>query len=155
MDRRRFLQNLAATAAAANTLGPAEADAQRAAVGAAAARPSRTRGPVDVEGHTVVCKFTTGPANGPAARQAAKAGAPGVTWTVYEDLRVRDGAITFVGSNGEARVLTKSAEAAFADESAEGGVELYLGLKIDDIGMSGRDLLAEKPWRTATIRISS
>jgi hypothetical protein len=135
MDRRRFLQNLAATAAAANTLGPAVADAQRAAAGAAA-RISRTRGPVDVEGHTVVCKFT--------AAAAPKAGTSRVTWTVYEDLRVRDGAVTFVGSNGESRVLTKSAEAAFAEDSAEGGVAPYLGLSLEDIGMSGRDLLAEK-----------
>ncbi len=94
-------------AAAANTLGPAVADAQRAAAEAAGEAPA-ARGPVDVEGHTVVCKFTTGP--------AAKAGASRVTWTVYEDLRVRDGAITFVGSNGDSRVLTKSAEASFADE---------------------------------------
>ena len=104
MDRRRFLQNLAATAAAANTLGPAVAGAQRAAA-AAPARTSRTRGPVDVEGHTVVCKFTDRLGLGGT-------GAARVTWTVYEDLRTRDGAITFVGSNGESRVLTKSAEAA-------------------------------------------
>jgi hypothetical protein len=131
MDRRRFLQNLAATAAAANTLVPALADAQRAGTGTAA-KTGRTRGPVDVEGHTVVCKFTTG--------SAQKTGGARVAWTVYEDLRVRDGALTFVGSNGDARILTKSAEAAFADE----GVAPYLGLKIEDIGMSGRDLLAEK-----------
>ena len=130
MDRRRFLQNLAATAAAANTLAPAAAGAQRPTP----VRPSRTPANerVDVEGHTVVCKFTAG--------SASKAAGQRVTWTVYEDLRVRDGVITFVGSNGDSRVLTKSAEAAFADE----GVTPYLGLKIEDIGMSGRDLLAEK-----------
>src|SRR5688572_15890513 len=96
MDRRRFLQNLAATAAAANTLGPAVAGAQPAEATRAGAQPatappagaqqagtrrtgaparaSRTRGPVNVEGHTVVSTFTAG---------AAKAR---VTWTVYEDL---------------------------------------------------------------------
>jgi hypothetical protein len=45
----------------------------------------------------------------------------------------------FVGSNGDARVLTKNTQAAFAKK----GIEPYLGLKIDDIGMSGH-LLAEK-----------
>jgi hypothetical protein len=137
MDRRRFLQNLAATAAAAHTLGPAAAEAQRATARTGA---SRTRGPVDVEGHTVVCTFTSDPARPTGPTPARQTGAARVTWTVYEDLRTRDGAITFVGSNGESRVLPKSAEASFADE----GVPPYLGLSIEDIGMSGRDLLAEK-----------
>ncbi len=134
MDRRRFLQNLAATAAAANTLAPAVAEAQRAAAGAAA-RPSRTRGPVDVEGHTVVCKFTT--AFG----------------------RERRGARHLDGLRGPARARRRDhlrgieRRLARADEERRGelrgrvrrrGVAPYLGLKIEDIGMSGRDLLAEK-----------
>ena len=106
---------------------------------APAARTSRTRGPVDVEGHTVVSKFTS-TGSGSGAGAGGRTGAARVTWTVYEDLRTRDGAITFVGSNGESRVLTKSAEASFADEA----VPPYLGISIEDIGMSGRDLLAEK-----------
>ncbi|PYV61375.1 MAG: Tat pathway signal protein, partial [Acidobacteria bacterium] len=54
------------------------------------------------------------------------------------DLRTREGAITFISSAG-ARVLTKSAEASFAEETSP-----YLGLTLKDIGMSARDLLAER-----------
>jgi hypothetical protein len=61
------------------------------------------------------------------------------TWKVYEDLRTRDGAITFVSSRGQTRVLTKSAEPTFAEANPP-----YLGLKLADIGTSARDLLAGK-----------
>lgn len=74
------------------------------------------------EGHTEVCQF-----------QLA-----GVEWKVYEDLRTRDGAITFVSAHGR-RVLTKSAEPAFTESDPP-----YLGLRLEDIGTSLRDLLAEK-----------
>jgi hypothetical protein len=60
-------------------------------------------------------------------------------WKVYEDLRVRDGVITFVSSTGKARVLPKSAEAVFAEEGPQ-----YLGLDLKEIGMAGPDLLAGK-----------
>ncbi|HVT97092.1 MAG TPA: hypothetical protein VHE33_06260 [Acidobacteriaceae bacterium] len=76
-----------------------------------------------VEGHTRLSSFTRGKEQ----------------WTVYEDLRTRDGAITFVSSEGSARVLTKSAEAVFAEDEAQ-----YLGLNLSEIGMSGPDLLADK-----------
>jgi hypothetical protein len=111
MHRRQFLHNLAATPAGYQLLSAA-AQAQQAA---AAARP-------DIEGHTLVCEFTSG----------------GVAWKVYEDLRTRDGAVTFVSARG-ARVLAKSAEAAFPDGNAP-----HLGLKLEDIGASGPDLLADK-----------
>jgi hypothetical protein len=78
---------------------------------------------IDIEGHTLVSEFKIGP----------------TSWKVYEDLRTRDGSITFVSSRGGSRVLTKSAEAAFA-----GAEPPYLGLKLEDIGMSPRDLLAER-----------
>jgi hypothetical protein len=148
VDRRRFLQNLAATAAAVNTLpavaetaqrqpaatptpasppAPALAPAQPAATTATSARkrPPRGRrtGPVDVEGHTLVCEFTQ----------------DGAGWKVYEDLRVREGDITFVASTGVSRVMPKSAEASFADAGPE-----HLGLSMDDVGLAGADLLAEK-----------
>lgn len=77
---------------------------------------------------------------------AAETGAPvsefaheNATWKVYEDHAERGGAITFVSSHGARRVLRKSAEAAFAEADPP-----YLGLKLSDIGTSGRDLLAEK-----------
>ncbi len=63
----------------------------------------------------------------------------GATWKVYEDLSTRDGAITFESSKGAKRILTKSAEACFAEAFPP-----FLGLKISDIGTSGPDLLADK-----------
>ena len=76
----------------------------------------------------------------------AKAAAPicefqlnGATWRVFEDLHERDGALTFVSSSGERRVLAKTAEATFAD-----GKPPWLGLSLKDIGLSNADLLAEK-----------
>lgn len=148
VDRRRFLQNLAVTAAAVNTLpsAPSAAEAEQTprapasppaspSTPASAAAPQRQRppraatprgrrsGPVDVEGHTLVCEFTQ----------------DGVGWKVYEDLRTREGAITFVSSTGASRVMPKSAEASFAD----GGPE-HLGLSMDDVGLAGADLLAAK-----------
>src|SRR5215469_1341255 len=123
MDRRRFLQTVAASAAAAKTLNAA---AQQKTTGRPAT--STTLGSVaasnaDVSGHTLVCTFSH----------------EGATWKVYEDLRTRDGVITFVSSSGRARVLPKSAEACFASDGPQ-----YLGLDIKDIGMAGPDLLADK-----------
>jgi hypothetical protein len=58
---------------------------------------------------------------------------------VYEDLRTRDGAITFISDSGGARVLMKTAEAVFADEGPP-----WLGLDLKTIGTTGRDLLADQ-----------
>jgi len=63
----------------------------------------------------------------------------GVTWRVFEDLHERDGALTFVSSNGEKRVFTKSAEANFAEAQPP-----YLGLSLRDIGLANADLLADR-----------
>jgi hypothetical protein len=79
----------------------------------------------DLAGHSLMCEFEVASAK----------------WKVYEDLRSRDGSITFVSPRGF-RVLPKSAEASFADAANS-----YLGLKLKDIGMSGPDLLAEQLLR--------
>ena len=79
--------------------------------------------PPDTAGYTQIAEFTAGP----------------VTWKVLEDLRARDGSLVFSGSNGAHRVLAKSAEACFAHADPQ-----FLGLKIEDVGTSPRDLLAEK-----------
>jgi len=76
-----------------------------------------------IEGHTLVAEFTRN----------------GTAWKVYEDLRTRDGNITFVSDRAGQRVLRKSAEAAFAETEPP-----HLGLSMDDIGVSGADLLADK-----------
>ena len=63
----------------------------------------------------------------------------GVTWAVREDLHERDGALTFVSSKGERRVLAKSAEATFGEANPP-----WLGLSLKEIGLSGADLLADR-----------
>jgi hypothetical protein len=78
---------------------------------------------VNVQGHTLLCAFQRG----------------GETWKVYEDLRTRDGAVTFVAANGRGRVLSKSGEAAFAGPDPP-----YLGLKLREVGLAGPDLLADR-----------
>jgi hypothetical protein len=94
MDRRNFIKSMAASTAALRTLTSQNAGATFTAsrlglIPVAAAT---------VDGHTKLCSFVR----------------KGETWTVYEDLRVRDGAITFVSAVGTARILSKTAEATFA-----------------------------------------
>ena len=130
MDRRRFLQNMAVTTAALPYF-PAMAQSS--------GRQDETVDPVktietglavgktpDVAGHTLVCEFKI----------------DSTDWKVYEDLRSRDGSITFLSSQGS-RVLPKSADAAFAE-----AITPYLGLNLKDIGTSGVDLLAERLLRS-------
>lgn len=125
MDRRRFLKSLAMTTAAARYF-PAAAAAEENPSGfraqASAAAPGEWRAP-DLQGHSEVSEFKL----------------DAVSWKVFEDLRTRDGAITLVSSDGRSRVLPRNGEAAFAEASPP-----YLGLRLQDIGMSPRDLLAEK-----------
>jgi len=123
MDRRRFIQTAVAGVASAHGLGavgeqqtPSPQPSGRTPGAVAADR-------VDVSAHTFLCSFTRDQE----------------TWKVYEDLRTRDGSITFVSSQGRARVLTKNAEETFASKEP-----YYLGLDIKDVGMSGPDLLADK-----------
>jgi hypothetical protein len=106
-DRRRFLQNLALTAAGLEYISSLKLDAASAS---------------DTEGHTLICEFQI----------------DSTTWKVYEDLRSREGAITFVSPRGK-RVLAKSAEATFPEANPP-----YLGLSLNDIGMAGADLLADR-----------
>jgi hypothetical protein len=122
MDRRRFLQRTAVATAAAYLPGarPVGATEQIDLPAFNSTLIAATN--VDVAGHTLICEFTM----------------DSTKWKVYEDLRTREGPITFISSAG-ARVLTKSAEASFAEGDAP-----YLGLTLKDIGMSGRDLLAER-----------
>ena len=123
MDRRRFIQTVAAGAAAVRSLS---AVADQHAPLPRHSRPDSgtvTASEVDVSSYTLLCTFTRN----------------GETWKAYEDLRTRDGSITFVSSQGRARVLTRNAEETFASAGP-----YYLGLDIKDIGMAGPDLLADK-----------
>jgi len=124
MDRRRFLQGVTAATATLNML-PAysEVDAAEALPTGVGSRESGwlTTEQIDLGGHTLQCTFQFG----------------GGEWKAYEDLRTRDGSITFVSAAGTARVLPKSAEATFIEQPP------YLGLKLSDIGLAGPDLLAD------------
>jgi len=122
MDRRHFLQRTAVATAAAYLPGPDPTGANGQIDLRAFNSTLIPAVNVDVAGHTLISEFTM----------------DSTKWKLYEDLRTRDGAITFISSAG-ARVLTKSAEASFAE-----GTVPYLGLTLKDIGMSARDLLAER-----------
>ena len=119
MDRRDFIKNMAASSAVLHTLTAHGTDSAltHSAMGSVPAAAA------SVDGHSKLASFT---------RKSE-------TWTVYEDLRVRDGVITFISSAGAARILSKTAEATFADDGPQ-----HLGLDIKDIGMAGPDLLADK-----------
>lgn len=125
MRRRRFLQHLAATAAGMpylpTVLRPV---AHTAPVTSSSVTVVEDIGSeADVEGHTLLCEFEHS----------------GRKWKAYEDLRQREGAITFLSNQNTKRVLTKSAEAVFAESGKP-----YLGLNLDEIGLSGADLLADR-----------
>lgn len=127
MDRRRFLQNLAVTTASISYFSKSTealaAEREKAiAHGELGPDPQLHQAP-DVEGHTLVAEFRLG----------------AVDWKAYEDLRTREGVITFLSSRGGARILPKSAEATFAEANPP-----YLGLSLDDIGLADADLLADK-----------
>ena len=125
MDRRLFLKNLALTTAAARYFPGVNAKNRSAEEEAAHVLPEvpLVASVPDVDGHTQICEFKR----------------DSTSWKVFEDLRTRDGVITFISSRGTSRALPKTAEATFAESSAP-----YLGLSLKDIGMSPRDLLAEK-----------
>ncbi len=115
MDRRQFLKSLAVTSACAESLS-----GKSSAVPSDAVQSNQS---LDLQGHALVCEFKMN----------------SVSWKVYEDLRTRDGDLTFVSSSGMARRMSKSAEASFAETAAP-----YLGLSMNDIGLAGADLLADR-----------
>lgn len=125
MKRRRFLQKLAASAAGISYLPSAlHTDAPPTEERSNLAPLLEDAGSLtDVEGHTLLCEFQLS----------------GKNWKVYEDLRTRDGAIVFLSNQDTKRILLKSAEAVFAE-----GDPPYLGLNLDEIGLSGADLLADR-----------
>jgi len=127
MDRRDFLQGIAATAAGLELLSGrvgASADLNPLAPGL----PRRTvvsGSAVSIEGYSFVSEFKT----------------EATTWKVYEDLRTREGALVFVSSTGATRQLSKSAEASMPEGTP------YFGLALKDIGTASADLLADRLLR--------
>src|SRR5271157_1121473 len=127
MNRRRFLKDLAVATAGVQSLA-ASARAARIVSDEAAhsgePRPSASTGNApSIEGHTLLAEFNIGD----------------VKWKAYEDLRTRDGVITFLSVTGRWRVLSKNVEATFDETDPP-----YLGISLDDIGVSGPDLLADR-----------
>lgn len=129
MDRRRFLQNMAVTAAAApycSVVGQSSDHDGQAFDPDRAIETGLVVGKApDLAGHTLICEFKT----------------DSTEWKVYEDLRSRDGSITFLSEQGS-RVLRTSAEASFPE-----ALTPYLGLDLKAIGTSAPDLLAERLLR--------
>ncbi len=127
MNRRRFLRDLAvATAGVQSLAAKASATGLESDEAVFLAEPApaiNTRNAPSVEGHTLLAEFKIGEAK----------------WKAYEDLRTRNGVITFLSASGQWRVLSKYVEATF-DESDPA----YLGISLDDIGVSGPDLLADR-----------
>ncbi len=117
MDRRDFLKSITACAA---TL-PARSAPAGSLLPSLSASGLVAANTVSVDSHTRLASF---------ARN-------GLTWTVYEDLRVRDGVLTFLGSDGSARVLRKTAEPTFAAQGPQ-----HLGLELKNICLADADLLA-------------
>lgn len=127
MDRRDFLQKIAATAAGLEFL-TGRVETLQHSLSPTAINEDSKHAPltkVSVEGYTPVAEFRS----------------PVSSWKVYEDLRTRDGAMVFISSSGAVRMLTKSAEAAMPEGSP------YLGLALKDIGLSSPDLLADRLLR--------
>jgi hypothetical protein len=123
MDRRRFLQSVAAGAVAVGGFSTLAEEPDRHGPERNLLRGAVPADEAPVDGHTFLCGFS---------RESE-------SWKVYEDLRTRDGVITLVSSRGTARVLPKTGEAVFAEDGPQ-----YLGLELKTIGTSAPDLLAEK-----------
>lgn len=122
MNRRYFLKAIAVSGAALKSAVASDSP-MNTRESVAFSLASSAISDVDINGHTFVCEFQKNETH----------------WKVYEDLRTRDGAITFTTSGGRGLVLRKSAEATFSEASVP-----YLGLDLKDIRLSPRDLLADR-----------
>src|SRR5215471_15103309 len=118
MNRRHFLRNAAVASVGVKYFADVPVPEQPSLL-----EPDKDSREPDLEGHTLVCTFER----------------DGSNWKVYEDLRAREGVLTFVSSRGQSRVLRKSAEATFAESDPP-----HLGLSMNDIGLADADLLADR-----------
>src|SRR5215831_9242583 len=118
MNRRHFLQNAAVASMGVKYFTDVPAPGQPELM-----PPDANLREPDLDGHTLVSTFDH----------------DGSNWKVYEDLRVREGVLTFVSSRGQSRVLGKSAEATFAEADPP-----HLGLSMNDICLADADLLADR-----------
>src|SRR5580704_4033686 len=123
MDRRKFLQGMAASAAGLEL--PDGRAVSKFQTHKDLPRKVAAAAPVSVQGNIFVSEFN----------------ADGSVWKVYEDLRTRDGSLVLVSSSGATLALGRSAESSLPE-----GVP-YLGLELKDIGLSSADLLADRLLR--------
>ncbi len=122
MDRRDFIQAMAAAAASLEVL-TAGTTVPNQGQSLSQERPSRKKAaPVSVEGYTLIANFDRG----------------GERWKVFEDRRTREGSIVFLSSSGQTRELSKSAEASMAEGNP------YLGLSLKEVSLAPADLLADR-----------
>ena len=127
MDRRRFLQGLAASGAVAGMGGWSVGDARPAAgtppATPVAPPPRLPATALPIEGHARIAAFAL----------------EGAAWTVFEDLRTPDGTLTLLGPEGGC-ALGKRTEPCATD----GAVPPYLGLALKDVALADADLLAAR-----------
>src|SRR5438034_2660002 len=101
MDRREFLKDLVVVTAATHCLPDdvkaAEIPSETADLPAAFDPRSTSGAAPDIDCHTLISEFKI----------------DATMWKVYEDLRAREGGITFVSSKDGVRSLRKSAGASF------------------------------------------
>lgn len=124
LDRRRFLQGLAATSAAVglNGVGRGQSASAISALSRHSAPPVRVSAhSLSLQDHTSITHFVA--SNHPCQ--------------VFEDLRDPHGALTLIDGN-QACVLSKRTEPVYADEGAP-----YFGMKLADIALAEADLLAD------------
>lgn len=125
MDRRRFLQHGLTATAVAGAGFAVDGVATPAAIAKPPKPMARPLAKDALQGHTRLCAF----------RQ------DGADWTVYEDLRMPDGAISFVCADGVV-TLGKRTEAAFPSDKPP-----YFGMKLADVALADADLLADRLLR--------
>src|SRR5438477_13118874 len=120
MERRTFLKDLAAMTAATRCLTdsvkPGEYLGKATDLGTAFEISATSGAGLDIEGHTQISEFKI----------------DATIWKVYEDLRTREGAITFVSANSGGRALRKSAGASFPEARPA-----YLGVVLKDFRKTG------------------
>jgi hypothetical protein len=68
--------------------------------------------------------------------------AEGAKWTIYEDMKSRDGNIIFQSASGDQRVFPKYTEPSFWVPSSK--YPKFLGKNMRDIGMELQDILADE-----------
>lgn len=125
VDRRRFLQGLAATGAAVGLNGVSRGQS----VPTEPSKAPRTLLPpvripaqsLSLQAHTLLTSFTSTDRH----------------WQVFEDLRDPHGTLTLVNGD-QACVLSKRTEPVYAEEGAP-----YFGMKLADIALAEADLLAD------------